>query len=132
MAVSLVAVVVPADPVAVAVDVRGPPLRPLVVVLRVERDRLLVVQALEAVLVDRREVDEDVLPAVVGGDEAEALLAEELDLPGDALLGLPLRHGQGRGGDVSDGRRGEGGDARGEGGKESELHGGDDGERESG
>ena len=45
----------------------------------VVRDRLALVQALEAILVDRREMDEDVVGPVLGRDEPEPLVAEELD-----------------------------------------------------
>ena len=45
----------------------------------------LIVEALETLLVDRGEVDEDVLTPVIGGDEAEALLAEELHLSAETL-----------------------------------------------
>merc|ERR1711935_480378 len=85
--ISLISVI---DSVAVAVHVGRAPLALLLVKFSVERNRLLVIQRLEAVLVDRREVDEDVLAAIVGGDEAETLLAEELDFTGDPRLGLSV------------------------------------------
>src|SRR5262245_27997808 len=43
----------------------------------VELDALVLIEALVAAIGDGGEVDEDVLAAVVGGDEAEALLAVE-------------------------------------------------------
>src|SRR5207248_10939542 len=52
-------------------------LRALLALGGVELDALVVFEALVAVAADRREVDEDVLAAVVRSDEAEALLAVE-------------------------------------------------------
>ena len=69
----------PRRPVAVPRDVARAPLALPVVELLVVGDGLALVQDLEAVLVDGREVDEDVLAAVLGGDEPEPLVAEELD-----------------------------------------------------
>jgi hypothetical protein len=46
----------------------------------VVRDSLFLIQRLETLLVDGREVDEDILTPIIGGDEAEALVAEEFNL----------------------------------------------------
>ena len=55
--------------VSLAGDVDGGGLSLLLVVLGVEPDGLTLVQGLEALGVDRGEVNEDVLAAVGGGDE---------------------------------------------------------------
>ena len=65
--------------VTVSGHVGGRPLLLNVVVLLVVSYSLAVVEALEALLVDGGEVDEDIVGAVGGGDEAEPLVAEELD-----------------------------------------------------
>src|SRR5205807_755650 len=63
-------------------------LRALLALRDLELDPLVVFQTPVAVGLDRREVDEDVRPAAVGGDEAEALLrVEPLDR---ALCHVPL------------------------------------------
>jgi hypothetical protein len=51
----------------------------LVVKLLVVGDSLSFVEALEAILVDLGKVNKDVLASVFRGDEAETLVAEELD-----------------------------------------------------
>ena|SRR5690348_14630070 len=59
-------------------DVRR--LRPLRAVRDVEADLLTFLQALEAIALDRREMREEILAAVGGSDEAEALrIVEPLD-----------------------------------------------------
>jgi len=76
--------------VAHASHVHGSRLLLLLVEVQVERDRLVVVQRLEAVLVDGGEVHEDFLAGAVGDDEAEALVGPELDLAGGGHLGACL------------------------------------------
>ena len=73
--------------VAVAVDVRGGGLALSVVPDHVEGDGLALVQRLEAVLLDRREMHKHVLAAIVGGDKPKTLLVVE------ELHGAGLRHG---------------------------------------
>src|SRR5688572_30208988 len=68
-------------------DVDG--LRPLVAGLGVERDARALSQRLEAAGVDAGVVDEEVLAALVRGDEAEALVvAEPLDGSGSHEMSL--------------------------------------------
>jgi len=77
--------------VAHAGDVHGSRLLLLLVEVQVEVDRLVVVQRLEAVLVDGGEVHEDFLAGAVGDDEAEALVGPELNLTSLGHLWMSLK-----------------------------------------
>ncbi len=74
--------VIPALPggtIPISRHVGSAPLLFGVIELLVERHRLAFVEGLEALFVDGREVHEYVIAAVLRGDEAEALIAEEFD-----------------------------------------------------
>jgi hypothetical protein len=61
----------------------------------VVRDSLFLIQRLEPLLVDGREVDEDILTPIIGGDEAKALVAEEFNLAGGAHDDVLLKENEG-------------------------------------
>ena len=65
--------------VTVSGYVRGRPLLLSIVKLLVECNSLTVIQRFEAVLLDLRVMDENIFRTIGRGDEAEALVAEELD-----------------------------------------------------
>jgi hypothetical protein len=74
--------------VTVSDDVASGPLALLVIVLFFEGDSLALVQALESILLDGRKVDEDILTSIIGGDEPESLVREELYFTGQRHLDL--------------------------------------------
>eukprot|EP00579_Thalassiosira_antarctica_P031853 CAMPEP_0201991214 /NCGR_PEP_ID=MMETSP0905-20130828/57_1 /ASSEMBLY_ACC=CAM_ASM_000554 /TAXON_ID=420261 /ORGANISM="Thalassiosira antarctica, Strain CCMP982" /LENGTH=88 /DNA_ID=CAMNT_0048545545 /DNA_START=293 /DNA_END=556 /DNA_ORIENTATION=- len=65
--------------ITVSGNIGGGPLLLDIIELFVELDGLSLVQGLESLLVDGGEVDEDILASVLGGDETESLVGEELD-----------------------------------------------------
>lgn len=69
----------PTHTIPISGYIGGTPLLLGVVELLVEGDRLAFVEGLEAIAINGREVNEDILATVLGGDEAEALITEEFD-----------------------------------------------------
>ena len=65
--------------VTVSNYVRGRPLLLSIVKLLLECNSLTFIQRFEAVLLDLRVMDENIFRTIHRGDEAEALVAEELD-----------------------------------------------------
>ena len=69
----------PTHTIPISSYIGGTPLLLGVVELLVEGDRLAFVEGLEAIAINGREVNEDILATVLGSNEAEALVTEEFD-----------------------------------------------------